>query len=115
MACVAAGVVVRAVVPPKRPFALGLACSDAVPLACADAGPTPLTCRTRPGASATVKEPVAAYAPPATRATPSTLAAPVTINLVDVFIMTFPFIAATRYRVAAITVSAQYELTRRAR
>src|SRR5674476_480781 len=92
VACVVACGVACSAGSPNRPLALGLACVVAVPLACAAAGATPLTCRTCPGAFATLNEPVAADAPPTARATPSTLAAPVAINLVDVFMMTSPFI-----------------------
>src|SRR5664280_934053 len=119
VACVVARVVAWvaacSVVSPNRPWALGLACAVAVPLACVDAGTTPLTCRTCPGSFATLNEPVAADAPPTARTTPSTLAAAVTINLVDVFMMTSPFIPTHQYRFAVITVSAPYEVTRRAR
>src|ERR1035437_4320411 len=114
VAPVVAWVAACSVVSPNEPLALGLACVVAVPLACVDAGTTPLTCRTCPGSFATLNEPVAADAPPTARTTPSTLAAAVTINLVDVFMMTSPFIP-THYRFAVITVSAPYEVTRRAR
>jgi hypothetical protein len=58
------------------------------PLAVApvEAVPTPLTGSTWPATSPTLKELVAAYAPPVASATPRRLAAPVTIILVDVFI-----------------------------
>jgi len=66
------------------PLALGLVCAVSVGMACADAGSTPLTCRTVPGASATVRDPRAAYATPPTIATPSTLAAPIMMALLDI-------------------------------
>ena len=66
------------------PLALGLVCAVSVGMVCADAGSTPLTCRTVPGASATVRDPRAAYATPPTIATPSTLAAPIMMALLDI-------------------------------
>lgn len=77
---------------PAEPPALGLAGAVSVGMACADADPTPLTGRTVPGASATVRDPRAAYAPPATIAKPSTLAAPIMVALLDIWFMPFtPF------------------------
>lgn len=102
MACVVARVDARAVegavVALDTPPAVGLVCAVAVELpcteavgrACADAGPTPLIWRTRPGASATVRVPRAAYAPPATSATPSKPAAPIMVTL-EISVMSLPF------------------------
>jgi hypothetical protein len=65
---------------------VAVAWAFAVGLELADTGPTPLTCRTRPAASAAVNTPAPRNTPPAARATANKLAAPVTINLVEMII-----------------------------
>ena len=82
--CAVAGVFGCAVVALDGPLALGLV------LAFEEAGPTPLTGRRRPGASATLSDPYAAYAPPVTNTTPSTLAAPMTMTLLDISLTSIP-------------------------
>ena len=88
--CAVAGVFGCTVIALDGPLALGLACAVVVGLADADASPTPLTGRTRPGASAIVRDPWAAYAPPAANTRPRTLAAPITMTLLNISLMSTP-------------------------